>query len=143
MINREIVAQFNTQFDALHEMVSEAEASVQRQEIRRICLHCIEAIDNYLTDSPPRKYGGDLKHGIRSRASMPEVPAAELCAYLDSTQQSAQQYLANLDLSCERDAWRRSPLKRVFYVLRHTQYHLGQLSKFIETGYDTDRLCLP
>ncbi len=143
MINSEIVGQFARAFEALREVCISAEKSSERREVKRIALHSIEAVENYMADSPPSSYGGNLRHGIRSGADAPELATEELVAYLDQTWADVQTYLSDLRYEEDSDAWERPPLGRALYVLRHTQHHLGQISRMVDHSHDPYGLCHP
>ena len=142
-MNSEIVHQYQRQFEALREVCLAADNCPQRAEVKRICLHAVEAVENYMTDRPPANYGGNLKYGKRSKSGAPELPTEELIRYVDEMWRPTKVYLEQLDLSKQTDAWGMAPIKRVLYVMRHTQHHLGQASRLVGDAVDLNRLCLP
>jgi len=139
--NAEIAGQFDRMFQALLDVHQSTRSHPERREVSRVCLHTAEALENYMSDVPPPNYGGRLAKGIRSRPGTPEVADAELAACIEGTQQDTRRYLETLDLTSEKDAWGMPPLKRVLYVMRHTQYHLGQISRLVDGTYDINKLC--
>jgi len=100
-------------------------------------------VENYLTDRPPRNYGGNLRHGVRSRAEASAFPSKqEIGAYLREVQEGDFAYLAGLtkaDLAASGNEWGYPILQRLLYVLRHTNYHIGHaVQNLREHGAEAD-----
>lgn len=141
--NHEIVLQFGRMMESMRDVIAASAHGPQAAPIRRICLHSIEAIENYFSDQPPANYGGALKYGIRSREGQDGLDGPALLAYLEEVGHVCQGYLDGVDLTQAKDRWGKPPLGRILYVMRHTQHHLGQISRLAADAYDINRLCRP
>jgi len=110
--------------------------------------HIIETVEFYSNDNPDSmKWGGRIG-GIEWRKESPEVTASrikkdDMLEYLEETKKKLEKKLesfSDYDLF-ETDGfseWQSSRLAKFLYTLRHSMWHIGELSRALR-DYESER----
>ncbi|NHI90026.1 MAG: DinB family protein [Candidatus Thorarchaeota archaeon] len=111
--------------------------------------HIIETVEFYGNDDPKVMKWGARIGGIKWKEESPEETAAritkkEMLTYLEETKQQLKEKLHSLSYGdmVKTDGfseWQPSRLAKILYTMRHSMWHIGELSRAIRE-YDCERI---
>lgn len=112
-------------------------ASPDRRPAGLAC-HLLETIEFYISDLPSEKFPWGHRFGMDWEVEDPtQLPSqAQLQEHFSELEQKLAGWLAVTDFLTPETVFKwtgRTVLERALYLLRHTQHHVGELSRELDT----------